>query len=172
MSADKRDQERIVTRAQAVLLFDEHHAVCMVRDLSGSGAQVITPERPAVGSTVVLFVDDFGRFEARVARHTAIGVALRFQHRPGRLERTLERIADLVGRLTAAGGLAQGANSSRVLLEALAIAGEIAGSRSPPNRNFWQVVDRCAERGWVTVRPAGAEFWVVEITDAGRQALG
>jgi len=171
MSADKRAYPRLLTRAEALLLHDGRPADCLLRDLSAIGAQVIVAERPAVGARAVLFADEFGRFDTRIVRHTGIGVALQLEHRPGRLERTLERIADYSSRLLA-GGLPQGSSSTRVLLEALVIAGEIAGSRAEANRSFWQVVERCAARGWVTVRPVGAGFWAVAVTDAGRRALG
>ena len=168
---DRRAHHRTHMDAEAVLLHGGRHEPCRLRDLSGSGAKLVLPARPAIGTEAVLYTDEFGRFEGVVMRHTPFGISLAFKRDPGKLARTLEKLAAYAGGLLRPTALPQGPDARRVLLEALAISGRIAGSRSDSSKNFWEVIDNCRSRGWVKTDPISDGILAVEITEKGRHEV-
>ena len=165
---DRRAYHRTRTDEEAVLLCGGRHEPCRLRDLSGSGAKLVLPARPAIGTEVVLYTDGFGRFEGVVVRHTPFGLGLAFKRDSNKLARTLEKLAAYAGGLLRPPALPQGPNARRVLLETLAISGRIAASRSDSSKNFWKVVDDCRSRGWVKTDPISDGILAIEITEKGR----
>jgi hypothetical protein len=78
---------------------DGREARCNVVDLSPGGAAVKTDIAPEAGTSLVLYIDGFGRFEGVVARPggvTSFGIA--FHCTPSKRERTAEQLTLFLNR--------------------------------------------------------------------------
>ena len=71
---------------------DNHEAPCTVIDLSPGGAAIASETVPETGSAVILYVDNFGRFEGTVARRDAQGFGVAFVCTPSKRERVAEQL--------------------------------------------------------------------------------
>ncbi len=71
---------------------DSREARCTVSDLSPGGAAIACETVPEAGTPVVLYVDNFGRFEGTVARRDGYGFGLSFVCTPSKRERTAEQL--------------------------------------------------------------------------------
>ena len=71
---------------------DNREARCTVLDLSPGGAAVGCDIIPAAGTSVVLYIDGFGRFEGNVVRCDGGGFGLAFVCTPSKRERTAEQL--------------------------------------------------------------------------------
>jgi hypothetical protein len=71
---------------------DSHEARCTVLDLSPGGAAVACDTVPEAGASVVLYVENFGRFEGTVVRRDDEGFGLAFVCTPSKRERTAEQL--------------------------------------------------------------------------------
>jgi hypothetical protein len=88
-AADRRAHKRVVPRTASALLIlgAENTVECRIKDMSASGAAIVAPARPPVGSLLAI-----GAVPARVVRHFEGGIAVRF------LE--IQKLAELEGLLT------------------------------------------------------------------------
>ena len=77
-AAERRQYERYPCPHYAQAFFSSQWRDCAVGDISAGGAYVCAHERPSVGETVMLFVEDVAEMPATVIRHTHDGFALRF----------------------------------------------------------------------------------------------
>ncbi len=71
---------------------DSREARCTVTDLSPGGAAITCETVPEPGTPVVLYVDNFGRFEGNVARCDGYGFGISFVCTPSKRERTAEQL--------------------------------------------------------------------------------
>ncbi|MBN9587844.1 MAG: PilZ domain-containing protein [Alphaproteobacteria bacterium] len=71
---------------------DSLEARCTIVDLSPGGAAVTCETIPDLGTQVVLYVDNFGRFEGQVARRDGCGFGIAFTCTPSKRERTAEQL--------------------------------------------------------------------------------
>jgi hypothetical protein len=71
---------------------DSREARCTVTDLSPGGAAITCETVPELGTSVVLYVDGFGRFEGTVARSDGYGFGIAFVCTPSKRERTAEQL--------------------------------------------------------------------------------
>ncbi len=71
---------------------DGQEAACKVVDLSPGGAAVHCDVVPEGGTQVVLYVDNFGRFEGTVVRRKEKGFGISFVCTPAKRERTAEQL--------------------------------------------------------------------------------
>jgi hypothetical protein len=71
---------------------DSREARCTILDMSPGGAAVTCETVPDTGTPVVLYVDNFGRFEGLVARRDGHGFAVAFTCTPSKRERTAEQL--------------------------------------------------------------------------------
>ena len=71
---------------------DGCEARCSVVDLSPGGAAIRCETIPEPGTPVVLYVDNFGRFEGVVARKDGAGFGIAFQCTATKRERTAEQL--------------------------------------------------------------------------------
>ena len=71
---------------------DSHEARCTIIDMSPGGAAVASQMVPDQGAPVVLYVDNFGRFEGVVARRDDHGFGVAFTCTPSKRERTAEQL--------------------------------------------------------------------------------
>jgi hypothetical protein len=71
---------------------DSREARCTVSDLSPGGAAIACETIPDSGTPVVLYVDNFGRFEGTVVRRDGYGFGVSFVCTPSKRERTAEQL--------------------------------------------------------------------------------
>lgn len=71
---------------------DSREAHCTVADLSPGGAAIVCEVVPESGTPVVLYIDNFGRFEGTVARRDGYGFGVAFVCTPSKRERTAEQL--------------------------------------------------------------------------------
>jgi hypothetical protein len=71
---------------------DGREARCTVLDLSPGGAAIGSEIIPEAGTSVVLYIDGFGRFEGNVVRCDSEGFGLAFVCTPSKRERTAEQL--------------------------------------------------------------------------------
>jgi hypothetical protein len=71
---------------------DGHEERCTVNDLSPGGAAITCETVPDAGTAVVLYVDNFGRFEGKVARRDGNGFGVAFVCTPSKRERIAEQL--------------------------------------------------------------------------------
>lgn len=103
--ADRRRYRRVRVELKGRLFVpgDEREASCAISDMSPGGAQVSCELVPAPNSSVVLYIDGFGRFEASVIRppkgEWADGsFGVRFNCSPLKREKTAEQLTLYVNR--------------------------------------------------------------------------
>ncbi len=154
----------------AVILWDDRYEECRLHDLSASGAHLRLRERPDVGSKITVFIDDFGRYEGKVRRHSPQGIGVSFVTTSRVLDRTLRRLQERSSE-SMAKNAASLSGEQRTLLESLLIAGELASSRKSITRHFWQLIDSCRAAGWVKADLVAQDFYRIEITPAGQRML-
>lgn len=80
--SERRQYDRYPCPHAAQTFFGEQWRDCLVEDISAGGASVHTNDRPAVGASVMLFVENVAEMPAVVVRHTGDGFALRFDLAP------------------------------------------------------------------------------------------
>lgn len=78
-SADRRQYERYPCPHGAQTFHESSWRDCAVEDISAGGALIANAERPAVGSVIMLFVENVAELPGIVVRHTEDGYALRFE---------------------------------------------------------------------------------------------
>jgi hypothetical protein len=71
---------------------DSREARCTISDLSPGGAAIVCEIIPEAGTPVVLYVDNFGRFEGNVVRRDGYGFGIAFVCTPSKRERTAEQL--------------------------------------------------------------------------------
>jgi hypothetical protein len=71
---------------------DSHEARCTVTDLSPGGAAIACETVPEHGTPVILYLDNFGRFEGTVARRDGAGFGIAFVCTPSKRERIAEQL--------------------------------------------------------------------------------
>jgi len=71
---------------------DSREARCTINDLSPGGAAVLCDIVPEAGTPVVLYIDNFGRFEGNVVRRDGEGFGIAFVCTPSKRERTAEQL--------------------------------------------------------------------------------
>jgi len=71
---------------------DSHETRCTVTDLSPGGAAIACETVPEAGTGVVLYVDNFGRFEGTVVRRDGSGFGVAFVCTPSKRERIAEQL--------------------------------------------------------------------------------
>jgi PilZ domain len=71
---------------------DSREARCTINDLSPGGAAITCETIPEAGTPVVLYVDNFGRFEGNVVRNDGSGFGVAFVCTPSKRERTAEQL--------------------------------------------------------------------------------
>ena len=71
---------------------DSHEARCTVTDLSPGGAAIACETVPEHGTPVILYLDNFGRFEGTVARRDGDGFGIAFVCTPSKRERIAEQL--------------------------------------------------------------------------------
>ena len=71
---------------------DSRESRCTISDLSPGGAAIVCEIIREAGTPVVLYVDNFGRFEGNVVCHDGYGFGIAFVCTPSKRERTAEQL--------------------------------------------------------------------------------
>ena len=71
---------------------DAREAQCTILDMSPGGVAVASETVPELGSSVVLYVDSFGRFEGKGVRRDEAGFGVAFVCTPSKRERVAEQL--------------------------------------------------------------------------------
>jgi len=92
--AERRRFRRIRVDLPGRLLIpsDSREARCTISDLSPGGAAIVCKIIPEAGTPVVLYADNFGRFEGNVVRRDGYGFGIAFVCTPSKRERTAEQL--------------------------------------------------------------------------------
>ncbi len=99
MAQDKRRFRRILLAVHGRFLdgqSEEH--VMVTQDISCAGAHVIASYRPAIGQTIVLYLDDLGRITGQVVRHTEHGFGVVFNVTARKRDKIVDRLTWLWNR--------------------------------------------------------------------------
>ena len=93
-SAERRRFRRVKVDTPGRLFIPSYstEARCTVSDLSPGGAAITCETIPDASTPVVLYVDNFGRFEGTVVRRDGYGFGLSFVSTPSKRERTAEQL--------------------------------------------------------------------------------
>jgi hypothetical protein len=92
--AERRRHRRVRVELTGRLFVpaEEHEAHCRITDLSPGGAQVVSEYIPAGDSTIVLYIDGFGRIEGIVARPADGNFGVKFACSAMKRERIAEQL--------------------------------------------------------------------------------
>ncbi len=90
---DKRTHRRIALPLTVKMLFpDGTESEAIVRDISAGGAALLSEDRPAVNSNLVIYVEDVGRLEGSVVRHHTHGFAVSFSASKQKKDRVADKL--------------------------------------------------------------------------------
>lgn len=94
---DRRRFRRVPLKLEGRFLDpgSEEHAF-LTQDISCGGAHVVSKARPAVGASIVCYIDNLARISARVVRHTAQGFVIVFNIPVHKREKIADRLTWLL----------------------------------------------------------------------------
>jgi PilZ domain len=96
---ERRRHQRVkVVLPGRYMLEDRREFECQTIDMSPGGVALAAPERGEEGSRVVVYLNEIGRIEGRVARHTEQGFALSLDASRAKRERLAEQLTWLANR--------------------------------------------------------------------------
>ena len=94
----RRFQRVEVSLLGRYMLEDKREYPCVTTDMSPGGLACIAPIRGAVGERVVIYLDQIGRVEGKIARHTDRGFALALSMPYAKREKIANQLTWLVNR--------------------------------------------------------------------------
>ncbi len=98
-AADQRRHQRVrATLLGRYMLADRREYPCQTVDMSPGGVRLTCAVLGAVGERVVLYLEQIGRLEGAVARHTPGGFALRFTATPRKRDKIASQLTWLANR--------------------------------------------------------------------------
>jgi hypothetical protein len=134
--AELRQHERVKTTLLGrYMLTDGREAKCTVTDVSAGGVALTAPNKGVIGERVILYIDQIGRVEGKIARHLDDGFALQLEGSG----HVAERIARRLEEVRAAGELnpsPERRDEPRIKLD-----DELAGKSVDDDGRRYQVVD-------------------------------
>lgn len=68
--------------------------------------------------------------------------------------------------------MAQAQLQHQVLIELLAISGEISVPRAPDSSLLWKTIKECQKQGWISVTFISATSFKIELADGGQSLVG
>lgn len=90
---DRRRNRRVNVQLNGRFLAEGGNDHTLLTDnISCGGAAFVSRQQPAIGSRVVCYLDDLGRIESDVVRHTANGFAVRFHATSRKKEKIADRL--------------------------------------------------------------------------------
>ena len=98
-AADQRRHQRVrATLLGRYMLADRREYPCQTVDMSPGGVRLTCAVLGGVGERVVLYLEQIGRLEGAVARHTPGGFALRFTATPRKRDKIASQLMWLANR--------------------------------------------------------------------------
>ncbi|MEA2871823.1 MAG: hypothetical protein QOH67_1799 [Hyphomicrobiales bacterium] len=94
----RRHQRVKVTVLGRYMLADKREYPCQTLDMSIGGVSLFAPVRGALGERVIVYLDQLGRIEGLIARHTKNGFALSMALPLMKREKLAEQLTWLVNR--------------------------------------------------------------------------
>jgi hypothetical protein len=94
----RRHQRVKVTVLGRYMLADKREYPCQTLDMSIGGVSLFAPVRGALGERVIVYLDQLGRIEGLIARHTKNGFALSMSLPLMKREKLAEQLTWLVNR--------------------------------------------------------------------------
>jgi hypothetical protein len=94
----RRHQRVKVTVLGRYMLADKREYPCQTLDMSVGGVSLFAPVRGALGERVIVYLDQLGRIEGLIARHTKNGFALSMSLPLMKREKLAEQLTWLVNR--------------------------------------------------------------------------
>ena len=90
---DRRANARVVLALNGRFLSDGAEDQGMLtRNISCGGAELVAQSRPPVNSRLICYLDDLGRLEAHVVRHTEKGFAVKFSATSRKRDKIADRL--------------------------------------------------------------------------------
>jgi hypothetical protein len=107
--AERRRFRRVKLDLPGRLFFpaEGREAPCTILDMSPGGVAVLSETVPDLGAVLVLYLENFGRFEGRAVRHDPGGFGLAFVCTPSKRRRTAEQLIQFLNNSLGYEGLLQ-----------------------------------------------------------------
>ena len=98
-SVERRRHQRVEVSLLGRYMLENHQEYpCVTTDMSPGGLACVAPARGAVGERVVVYLDQIGRVEGKIARHTDRGFALALNMPYAKREKIANQLTWLVNR--------------------------------------------------------------------------
>lgn len=94
----RRHQRVAITLLGRFMLEDKREFPCQTVDMSPGGVAIATPVSGKIGERVVAYIDQIGRIEGKILRHTERGFALQLCLPFGKREKIANQLTWLVNR--------------------------------------------------------------------------
>jgi hypothetical protein len=94
----RRHQRVAIVLLGRYMLEDKREFTCQTTDMSPGGLAILAPVRGNIGERVVVYLDQIGRVEGKIARHTERGFALQMNLPFGKREKIANQLTWLVNR--------------------------------------------------------------------------
>jgi hypothetical protein len=96
---ERRRHQRVpIALLGRYMLEDKREFPCQTTDMSPGGVAIIAPVRGAIGERVVAYLDQIGRIEGKIARHTERGFALQLSLPIAKREKIANQLTWLINR--------------------------------------------------------------------------
>ncbi|HLH10634.1 MAG TPA: PilZ domain-containing protein [Methylovirgula sp.] len=94
----RRHQRVTIALLGRYMLEDKREYTCQTANMSPGGVSVIAPVRGAIGERVVAYLDQIGRIEGRIVRHTERGFAMQLSLPYAKREKIANQLTWLANR--------------------------------------------------------------------------
>ncbi len=100
-SLERRRHQRVeISLLGRYMLEDKREFPCLTTDMSPGGLACVAPVRGAIGERVVAYLDQIGRVEGKIVRHSERGFAMQFSLPFVKREKIANQLTWLVNRDT------------------------------------------------------------------------
>lgn len=100
-SSERRRHQRVeISLLGRYMLEDKREFPCLTTDMSPGGLACVAPVRGAIGERVVAYLDQIGRVEGKIVRHSERGFAVQFSLPYIKREKIANQLTWLVNRDT------------------------------------------------------------------------
>jgi PilZ domain len=98
-SLERRRHQRVpIALLGRYMLEDKREFPCQTTDMSPGGVAIVAPVRGEIGERVVAYLDQIGRVEGKITRHTERGFAMQFSLPFAKREKIANQLTWLINR--------------------------------------------------------------------------
>jgi hypothetical protein len=98
-SLERRRHQRVaIALLGRYMLEDKREFPCQTTDMSPGGVGIVAPVRGQIGERVVAYLDQIGRVEGKIARHTERGFAIQMSLPLAKREKIANQLTWLINR--------------------------------------------------------------------------